>query len=145
MSRFFNVLTRVQWADTDTAGVVWMGNFLRYCELAEDELFRATGETRVAFCDRFDIYMPRVQVAVRFSSPARAEDFLQIGIRPELASDRRIRYTFQIHQHASADLVATASYEVACVNRGSFRPQSFPPDVVRQLSVGFAGLVSEPQ
>ena len=44
---FFRVNVRVHWADTDAAGIVWFGNFLRFFEEAEDELFRALGKTRL--------------------------------------------------------------------------------------------------
>lgn len=72
MSEFFRVNVRVHWADTDAAGIVWFGNFLRFFEEAEAELFRALGRTRLELIRDFGILMPRVEAPCRGSAPPRA-------------------------------------------------------------------------
>lgn len=129
----FVVQTRVQWADTDAAGVVWMGHFLRFCELAEDELFRATGETRQSLSARFDIFMPRTEASLQFCSPARPGDLLDVSVSVEVVNDRRIRYSFRIAQSDSRTVVATVTYVVACVTRDTFLPCAFPPELQAQI------------
>ena len=80
VSDFYRVNVRVHWADTDAAGIVWFGNFLRFFEEAEDEMFRALGRTRLELVRDFGILMPRLEAACRFRSPARAEEVLPVGI-----------------------------------------------------------------
>lgn len=134
MDRFYRVPVRVHWADTDAAGIVWFGNFLRYFETAEDELFRALGRQRTDLIEEFDIWMPRVEVTCRFRSPARAGDELDVGIAVDLPTERRIVYRFEVRARPSGRLVAEGSYRVACVSRATFAPVPCPSAVRALLS-----------
>lgn len=123
---FFRVNVRVHWADTDAAGVVWFGNFLRFFEEAEDELFRALGRTRKELTDDFGILMPRVDASCRFRSPARAEEVLEIGIAIETSTERRIAYRFEARERDTRRMVAEGAYRVACVDAKTFKACDFP-------------------
>lgn len=123
---FYRVNVRVHWADTDAAGVVWFGNFFRFFEEAEDELFRALGRTRVELTRDFGILMPRVNAACRFRSPARAEEVLEVGIAVAAITPRRISYEFELRERDSGRPVAEGGYEVACVARETFKAIELP-------------------
>lgn len=142
MSQFFHVNVRVHWADTDAAGIVWFGNFFRFFEEAEDELFRALGRTRLELVRDFDILMPRVEAACQFRSPARAEEILEVGIRPEELSERRLVYRFEVRERDLRRLVAEGSYRVACVSSETFKAREFPP-AIRLLLKRFDELLIE--
>ena len=124
---FFRVNVRVHWADTDAAGIVWFGNFLRFFEEAEDELFRAMGKARLELIRDFGILMPRLEATCRFRSPARAEEVLSVGIAVSELSDRRIAYAFEAHERDTQRLVCEGGYRVACVTADTFKPREFPP------------------
>ena len=47
MSYEFKVVRRVEFADTDMAGIVHYSNFFRYMEMAEHGFFRALGHSVV--------------------------------------------------------------------------------------------------
>lgn len=126
---FYRVNVRVHWADTDAAGVVWFGNFLRFFEEAEDELFRALGRTRLELINDFGILMPRVDASCRFRSPARAEEVLEIGIAVDSITERRIVYRFEARERDARRLVAEGTYRVACVKQDGFTAVEFPPEL----------------
>ena len=123
---FYRVNVRVHWADTDAAGVVWFGNFLRFFEEAEDELFRGLGRTRMELIEDFGILMPRVDASCRFRSPARAEEVLEIGIAVESITERRIAYRFEVRERDTRRLVVEGAYRVACVKKETFAATEFP-------------------
>lgn len=129
MSELYPVLTRVHWADTDAAGIVWFGNFFRYFEGAEDELFRALGQPRMDVIRQYGIFMPRVETSCRYRSPARAGELLEIGIGIDELAARRILYRFEVREHQTRRHVADGSYRVACVSSESFTPCDFPAEV----------------
>ncbi|MCS5671040.1 MAG: acyl-CoA thioesterase [Vicinamibacterales bacterium] len=138
---FFKVKVRVHWADTDAAGVVWFGNFLRFFEEAEDELFRALGRTRMELMEDFGILMPRVDASCKFRAPARAEEVLEIGIAIESITTRRISYRFEARGVDSRKLVCEGSYRVACIRQRTFRSTEFPAKL-RKLLKRMDGLVT---
>ena len=127
MTDFYRVNVRVHWADTDAAGIVWFGNFLRFFEEAEDELFRALGRTRLELIRDFGILMPRVEAGCKFRAPARAEEVLAIGIGVQEMTERRISYLFEARKEDTNGLVCEGSYRVACVSADTFKPRDFPP------------------
>jgi YbgC/YbaW family acyl-CoA thioester hydrolase len=124
---FYRVNVRVHWADTDAAGIVWFGNFLRFFEEAEDEMFRALGRTRLELIRDFGILMPRVEAGCKYRAPARAEEVLAIGIGVHEMTERRISYLFEARKGDTNGLVCEGSYRVACVSADTFKPRDFPP------------------
>lgn len=126
---FYRVNVRVHWADTDAAGIVWFGNFLRFFEEAEDELFRALGRTRMELIHDFGILMPRVETSLRFRAPARAEEVLEIGIAVDEITERRIAYRFEARERDTQRLIAEGAYRVACVRQDTFKGTEFPPQL----------------
>ncbi len=124
--RFYRVPVRVHWADTDAAGVVWFGNFLRFFEAAEAELFLALGRNRVELMRELGILMPRVEASCVFRAPARAEQLLEVGVAIERIAARRVTYRFEARDHATGRLLATGTYRVACVRDDSFTPVDLP-------------------
>ena len=130
--------------DTDAAGIVWFGNFLRYFEEAEDELFRALGQTRLTLRREQGILMPRVEATCRFRSPARAEDVLSVGIAVRELTTRRLTYDFEARSGAADRLVCEGEYRVACVDADSLRAREFPA-VIRNLLERVPALIERQQ
>jgi len=130
---FHHVDLRVMWADTDPAGIVWFGVFFRYFENAEEQLFLRLGRDRTRLLDELNIFMPRTSVQSRFRSPAKLGDEIRVGVGVSQITDRRIEYAFDIYERGTDRLICEASYRVACVDRATFAPRAFPPDVVSLL------------
>ena len=54
---------RVRYAETDTMGVVYYGNYLRYFEIARNELLRRAGATYRTFEETHGLMLPVVEAA----------------------------------------------------------------------------------
>lgn len=122
---------RIHWPDTDPASIVWYGNFFRYFEEAEEEMFRMAGRDRNELIESLNIWMPRVEVQCRFRSPARVGELVEIAIRPEFPNARRVKYPFEFAVRGR--LVAEGTVRVACVDRTTFKAREFPPEIVTLL------------
>lgn len=122
------------WSDTDPAGIVWFGVFFRYFEHAEEDLYRRLGSDRTALLRTLGVYMPRTSLQSRFRSPAKLGDELSVGVGIGEMTDRRIGFTFDIHERGTNRLVCEASYRVACVDAQTFTPLPFPRDIVSLLA-----------
>jgi len=133
---FFRCLVRVHWADTDAARVVWHGNFFRWFESAEEELYRALGRPRQALLEELGILMPRVEVHARFKSPARPDELLTIGVAVSELSERRIGLSFDVREHGSDRFLAEGGYRLAVVDTATFKSVSVPQalaDLLRRV------------
>jgi acyl-CoA thioester hydrolase len=134
--KFFRSLVRVHWADTDAAGVVWHGNFFRWFESAEEEIYRALGRPRQALLDELGVMMPRVDVRARFESAARPDELLAIGLALTELSERRIGFSFEVREHGTDRFVADGSYRLAVVHTATFTSTAVPAalaDLLRRI------------
>ena len=130
---YYRSLVRVHWADTDAAGVVWHGNFFRWFESAEEELYRALGRPRQALLDELGVLMPRVHVHATFKSPARPDELLAIGVAVSELSERRIAFAFDVHEQGTDRFLAEGGYRLAVVETASFKSVAVPREIVQLL------------
>ena len=121
------------WSDTDPAGIVWFGVFLRYFEHAEEDLYRRLGSDRTALLRRLNVLMPRTSLQAGFRSPARLGDEIAVGVGVAEMTERRIGFAFDIHERGSGRLICDASYRIACVDATTFAPRAFPEEIVSLL------------
>ncbi len=77
----YTTTIRVEFCDTDMAGIVHFANFFRYMERAESEFFRAFGKTLAKHNDDgTSVGWPRVNTSCSFKAPAYYEDELEVRI-----------------------------------------------------------------
>ena len=90
----FRTTRRIEFGDTDMAGIVHFANFFRFMESAETEFLRSRGLT-VSWRDAEGSFgFPRVSASCDFKSPARFEDVLDIAVTVEKVGRRSVAYRF---------------------------------------------------
>jgi acyl-CoA thioester hydrolase len=109
----FTVTRRVEFGDTDMAGIVHFSNFFRYMEAAETAFLRARGLS-VAWRDGDERYgFPRVSVGCDFARPARFEDELMIAVHLEGVGRTSVSYRFEFTR--GPDAIATGRAKAVLV------------------------------
>lgn len=101
---------RVQFAETDPAGVAHFSWIARYMEEAEHALWRAAGLSIAPPGGR--LVFPRVAVAIDFVAPLVFEDECEVHVRIEALSRRTIRYAHTITRGGT--VIATGTMTAAC-------------------------------
>jgi acyl-CoA thioester hydrolase len=125
---------RVQFYETDAAGIVHFSWFFRYMEEAEHALWREAGLSIHAGSS--EIGWPRVATSFEFRRPLRFEDEFEVRLRVAEITRRTIRYTCRIAQGET--LVATGELTIACVRRIAGEPMKsieIPPEVAARFQV----------
>ena len=128
----FQTTRRVEFGDTDMAGIVHFANFFKYMEAAETEFLRTLGAT-VSWQEAGERYgFPRVAAACDFVSPARFGDVLTIGVTVEKVGTKSIAYRFDIGR--DADIIAVGRItSVFCRETADGVMESAPvPDDLRR-------------
>ena len=128
----YRYLRRVQFADTDAAGVVHFSWIVKYMEEAEHALWREAGLT-IAPVDGIVGY-PRVALSVDFKAPLHFEEEFNVHVRIEAISRRTIRYAHTIRRGET--VIATGTMTAACVRKvpPPMTSIEIPPDVLERLS-----------
>jgi YbgC/YbaW family acyl-CoA thioester hydrolase len=90
----FTTTRRVEFGDTDLAGIMHFANFFRFMEVAETEFLRSRGLTVSWREGGGKLGFPRVSAACDFRSPARFEDILTITVTVEKIGTKSVSYRF---------------------------------------------------
>ncbi len=95
MSQVFTFHRRVEFCETDAAGIAHFSAFLCYMEQAEHALLRHLGTSVVQDVgDGWHLSWPRVHVECDFRGAARFEDVLQIDVSVHKLGEKSITYGF---------------------------------------------------
>jgi acyl-CoA thioester hydrolase len=128
----FRYPRRVQFHETDQAGVAHFSWFFRYMEEAEHALWRAAGlSIDRAGCETG---WPRVSATFDFKSPLYFEDEFDVVVRVHAVTRRTIQYSFVITRAQTA--IGAGSMTAACVSRSPGHPMravEVPPDIIERL------------
>ena len=130
----YRLRRRVQFYETDAAGIVHFSWFFRYMEEAEHALWREAGLSIAA--PGADIGWPRVATSFDFHRPLRFEDEFEVWLRIAAITDRTIRYTCQMTRDGAR--IATGALTIACVSRRpneAMKAVSIPSDIAGRFRV----------
>ncbi|MEN8662304.1 MAG: acyl-CoA thioesterase, partial [Lentimonas sp.] len=87
---------RIEFSETDMAGLVHFSNFFRYMETAERDFFEAAGVDLINTKPGEVVGWPRARAECKFSAPLRFGDTIDIHIAVKSMKDRSIDYQFRI-------------------------------------------------
>jgi 4-hydroxybenzoyl-CoA thioesterase/acyl-CoA thioester hydrolase len=131
----FTTRRRVEFRDTDAAGIVHFSAFFFWMESVEHELLRAAG---VAVMDRgadgVDASWPRVSASCDYLSAVRFGDELEISVSVEAIGRSSVTYAFEC-AHDGLIVARGRVVAVRCLMRPGAKPESvaIPADIVRRL------------
>lgn len=142
----FEFPIRVYYEDTDTGGIVFYANYLKFFERARSEWLRtgsahAAGVSQQQIAEQLGLMFVVRSTAVDYKRPARLDD--RIAIVSGVARLGRVGIDFHQeafleskegagHGAAGRELLAVGRIKVACVARGSLRPAAIP-DQIRMI------------
>ncbi len=129
MTRSATVELRVIYGDTDTMGVVYYANYLRYFEAARGALIRASGVS-YADIERSGYQLPVFEAHVRYLAPARYDDLPVVETTVEKVRGASVRFGYRVLR--GGELIAEGSTEHACLGANG-RPARIPPEMRRML------------
>ncbi len=131
----FHWSARVYFEDTDSGGVVYYANYLRFLERARTEWLRAQGHSQIALAADPGVLFAVAEVNIRYRRPARLDDLLVISCQPAPEGAATVVFSQEIRRGSPAgELLAEAVVRVACVGAGDFRPRRLPRGVFGELS-----------
>jgi acyl-CoA thioester hydrolase len=132
MASEYRLRRRVQFYETDAAGIVHFSWFFRYMEEAEHALWREAG-LRIHAADG-EFGFPRVSTSFDFHSPLCFEQEFDIHIRVTAITRKSIQYSCVLSDGDTK--IATGSVTVVCVPRkGPMASVEIPTEIRSRLQV----------
>lgn len=126
---------RVYYEDTDTGGVVYYANYLKFFERARTEWLRSLGveQEKLAHTDQVMFVVRRT--TVDYLKPAKLDDELFITVTVQKlgrASVHFVQEAWRVKGQEREEL-ANGSIYVACVDKLSVTPRAIPKHVMQSL------------
>lgn len=130
----FKLTRRVEFAETDMAGIVHFANFYRMMEATEHAFFRSLGFSIHGHDPVSAIGWPRVSASCDFRAPLRFEDEVEIHLLVSEVRTRSIRYVFVFRKVPDGTVVARGEVVAVCasVDKATGKLSAVPiPEAVR--------------
>lgn len=135
MAQPFTIRRRVQFHETDMAGVMYFANYFRLMEEVEQEFYRSLGLSVCMENGGRRLGFPRVNVACEYFEPARFDDVLDLEFRLIRLGTKSIAYEVTFMRDGRR-LARGSLTSVCCVESapGEFESIAIPPPVREALS-----------
>ncbi len=122
---FVDTIVDVRYAETDAMGVVYYANYLVWMEVGRGAWCRERGFSYRDLETQDQLYLMVAEVTCRYKAPAHYEDRVLIRTAVASASQRVIRFRYEITNHATGQLLATGE-SVHVVTDAQYRPARLP-------------------
>ena len=122
---------RVYYEDTDSSGVVYYANYLRFLERARTEWLRAAGFEQTGLAQVHGVVFVVTALTIEYRQPARFDDLLAVSVEPaELGASRIVLLQRVLRDGIE---IVVASVRLACVNTATFKPARIPGPVAEKM------------
>lgn len=118
---------RIYYEDTDSGGVVYHSNYLKFMERARTEWLRYFKIDQKSLRDNFDLMFVVHQIDIKFIRPAIFNDEIEVQTKLEKLGSVKIELNQKIFR--SSDLLIESRVGVASVNSSTMKPMRIPNDI----------------
>jgi YbgC/YbaW family acyl-CoA thioester hydrolase len=149
MAYEFQVTRRVEFFETDMAGIMHFSNYFRFMESAEGEFLRSLGYSVVLSRNGLDVGLPRVHAECDYSAPLRFEDEVGVHLLVEKKTARSLSYQFRFYLLNGPNPpcpVARGRVTAVCVARqkdGSMKAVPIPAMLADKIDVAPPELLAD--
>jgi len=133
--KIFSLPIRVYYEDTDSGGVVYYANYLKFMERARDEMLRAAGfeQDRLIF-EECVIFAVR-SATIDYLKPARFNELLMTTVQVQKLGKASIVFLQEVHKANDPDFVcARAIIKIACLDANKMSPTPLPTAMLECLT-----------
>ena len=127
---FFHKL-KVYYEDTDSGGVVYYANYLKFLERARTEAIISLGYSNKKLLDEYGILIIVKSCKINFIKPARLED--KIHVYSKVNSLKKVSFIMNQSIRLKNQNLVEAEIRLATVNKNG-KPSKIPEVLIKKLS-----------
>ena len=134
MTEQFQAEQRVLYGDTDSMGVAYYANYLKWFEIGRTELFRRVGSSYYSV-EEGGCFLPVYEAYCRYLNPARYDDIIQIQTKFSFASRARFRFDYRLFHKYDGALLAEGYTIHVCTDKAGrvLKPPKYLRELLHQL------------
>jgi len=131
-SKDFSWPVRVYYEDTDTGGVVYYANYLKFFERARTEWLRSLGLNQDKLTREEGLIFVVRRAQLDFLRPARLDDMLDVTVEPLKLAHVYVDLTQEAR--CGVQVLARAQVRVACLTQRNFKPVPLPQSLRESIT-----------
>jgi YbgC/YbaW family acyl-CoA thioester hydrolase len=145
----FTVTRRVEFSETDMAGIMHFSNFFRLMESAEHAFFRSLGFSVAPGGAGPEVGWPRVHAECHYHKPLRFEDLVEVRLLVAAKKSKAITCQFRFRKLnvEPPEVVARGSVTIVCVTHqpgAQMRARTIPRELGEKIDAAPAELLAAP-
>jgi len=121
---------RVYYEDTDSGGVVYYANYLKFMERARTEWLRSLGFEQDILRDQEGALFAVSRVSLDLRRPARFNDALRVSVRVKKRGRASLTLEQEIKGESDDTMLCFGEVKVVCVDAVRFRPRAIPKSIL---------------
>jgi len=134
MPEVFTTTQRIEFRDTDAAGIAHFSTYFTLMEVAEHAFLRSLGLSVIAQHNNRTLSWPRVHASCDYRGAARFEDVLTVELHIERLGGKSVTYQMNISRDGEP-LAQGRMTAVCCYLQHGAKPEStpIPPEIAGKL------------
>ena len=129
----FKWSVRIYFEDTDSGGVVYHSNYLKFMERARTEWLRSLELNQADLKKKDKIMFVVANVNIDYKKAARFNDELDIETSLDNIGASKVDLTQNIMKNS--ELYTSAKVRIACIDSETFKPQRIPKLIKQQMEI----------
>ena len=136
----FTWTIRVYYEDTDTGGIVFYANYLKFFERARTEWLRTAGVGQEALAQEMGMMFVVRNTALDYHAPARLDDELNISVTVERLGAASVQFFQEAWRETTTgrQRLCSGRIKIACVDTQTLRPGAIPASVIDRIKTSAA-------
>ena len=130
MAKKFNFTVKIYYEDTDSGGVVYYANYLKFLEIARSEAIYSLGFTNLSLLEKYNILLIVISCNIEYKKPAKFEDILDIN--SEVISLTKTSFKMKQNILRKGELITEANVHLVVVNKNG-KPSKIPNELKKYL------------
>ncbi len=123
---------RVYYEDTDSGGVVYYANYLKFMERARTEWLRQFGFEQDLLREKENLLFAVRRLGVEYHKPALFNDLLEVGVTIERIGRASMNLSQEIRR-LPGELLCAGAVRIACIDATALKPKLIPSYILRKL------------
>lgn len=124
---------RIEFCETDLAGVLHFSNYFRIAEEAEHAWFRSCGLSVIMPWEKGTLSWPRVAASFEYFKSLRFEETIEVGLRIEKLGAKSLVYAATFLRAGEATARGRLAAICCRFEAGEFRSTAIPEEIRRRL------------
>ena len=135
MNHHFRWPVRVYYEDTDTGGVVYYANYLRFFERARTEWLRSAGISQQLMTSQENVMFVVKSTAIDYHAPAKLDDQLEVSVTVEKIGRASVNFSQEARRinGSATELLCSGQIRVGCIDTALLRPAPIPAAVLQKI------------